>query len=115
MSSKSVSVSYGELSSAFEFVSSGSPFENEAYTGIDIGTIYFVSNIADNFEDVPDDLETSYNYISIPPKNDLPDRNANANSRLFGPPQPQQSNPLADRTSAGSAVMRDAVPPARSN
>jgi hypothetical protein len=71
MSLKLVSVSYGELSDAFEFVSSGGQFENQAYICINTGTIYFVSSIADLDEEVPDDVETSDNYINVPHKNDL--------------------------------------------
>ncbi len=66
-----VTINYTDLSNAFEFVSSGPPFEQIAYICIDTGAIYWVSNDIELEEEVPDDLETSDRYIAVPHKNDL--------------------------------------------
>lgn len=68
--SKSVSVRFSELLDAFEFVNAGMPLENQAYICTDTGTIYLVSSIVD-MEEVPDDIETSDQYLNVPHKNDL--------------------------------------------
>lgn len=64
-------VKYEDLSDAFEFVSSGAPMEHEAFISVDTGRIYWVSALAPVEEELPDDLEESDRYISIPHKNDL--------------------------------------------
>jgi hypothetical protein len=66
-----VTVRYDDLSLAFDFVSSGSPMEHNAYISIDTGQIYWTSDLNSTEEEVPDDLETSDRYIAIPHKNDL--------------------------------------------
>jgi hypothetical protein len=67
-----VTVKYGDLSAAFDFVSFAAPFEHRAFVSLDTGAIYWVSdtNPIDE-EDLPDDLETSDRYIAIPHKKDL--------------------------------------------
>src|ERR1700704_2320771 len=45
--------------------------ENNAYIAVDTGVIYWRSEVNPVEKDVPDDLETSDRYITIPPKNDL--------------------------------------------
>ena len=64
-------INYTELRNAFEFVSSGSPFEQMAYICTDTGAIYWVSSTIELEEEVPDDLETSDRYIAVPHKNNL--------------------------------------------
>jgi uncharacterized protein UPF0158 len=65
-------VKYAELLAGLEFVSSGAPFEHDAYIGPDTGTIFWVSSMTGDLEDeVPDDFETSDRYIPVPHKNDL--------------------------------------------
>lgn len=66
-----ITVNYTELRNAFEFVSSGSPSEQNAYICVDTGAIYWVSNVIELEEEVPDDLENAHRYISVPHKNDL--------------------------------------------
>ena len=66
-----VKVRYDELEEAFAFFSSGPPMGNAAYVSLDTGTIYWTSEFAPLDEEVPDDLEISERYISIPHKNDL--------------------------------------------
>jgi hypothetical protein len=66
-----VTIAYDDLSLAFDFVSSASPMEHNAYICLDTGNIYWTSQLAPMDEDVPDDLESSDRYIAIPHKNDL--------------------------------------------
>ncbi len=65
-----VSVTYEDLSAAFDFVSFGAPMEHSAYISLDTGAIYWDTD-ADSGDDVPDDLGESDRYLSIPHKNDL--------------------------------------------
>ena len=72
MGSEMVTVKYDDLSTAFDFVSFGSPMEHRAYVSLDTGAIYWISETNPIEEDeCPDDLETSDRYIEIPHKNDL--------------------------------------------
>lgn len=66
-----LSVSFTEIRNAFEFVSSGSPAQHHAYINKDTGEIYWKSSVLTLEEEVPDDLETSSNYIEVPHKNEL--------------------------------------------
>src|SRR6266568_830247 len=52
-----VTVTYEEISSAFEFVASGAPMEHSAYASLD--------------EELPDDLDTSDRYLVVPHKTEL--------------------------------------------
>src|SRR6516162_9037459 len=71
-SPKTVSVNAEELRTTFEFVSFGAPLEHSAYICVDTGKIYCHSLSAGlEEEDLPEDLETSDNYIAVPRKNDL--------------------------------------------
>jgi hypothetical protein len=66
-----VAILYAEISSAFEFVSFGAPAEYNAYISLDTGQIFLVSELASMDEEVPEDLDTSDRYITVPHKNDL--------------------------------------------
>lgn len=66
-----VSVPYDEILSAFEFVSSAAPTEHNAYISMDTGQIHWVSELASMDEEIPENLDTSNQYISVPHKNDL--------------------------------------------
>ena len=66
-----ITVKYAELLDAFEFVSSGAPFEHSAYICADTGAIYWASSMIELEEKVPDNFETSDRYIAVPHKNDL--------------------------------------------
>ena len=63
-------VSFSDLQLAFEFVSSGGMGENEAYLDRQSGKIYWHSEVADNDEELPDDIDDE-KYISIPDKREL--------------------------------------------
>lgn len=66
-----VAIPYDEISSAFEFVSSAAPAEHNAYISLDTGQIHWVSELASMDKELPEDLDTSNRYISVPHKNDL--------------------------------------------
>ena len=66
-----VTVTYEEISSAFEFVASGAPMEHSAYISLDTGQIYWASELASLDEELPDDLDTSDRYLVIPHKTEL--------------------------------------------
>ena len=67
-----VTVRYGDLSLAFDFICPVPPMEHEAYVSLDTGEVYWRSEFSDAFdEDVPDDLETSNRYLAVPHKNEL--------------------------------------------
>ena len=65
-----MAVSFSDLQLAFEFVSSGGMGENEAYLDRRSGKIYWHSEVGDNDEELPDDIEEE-KYISIPDKREL--------------------------------------------
>ena len=66
-----VTVTYEEISSAFEFVASGAPMELSAYISLDTGQIYWASELASLDEELPDDLGTSDRYLVVPHKTEL--------------------------------------------
>jgi hypothetical protein len=66
-----VTVQYDDLSEAFAFVGSASPCEHSAYISLDTGHIYWTSELSPLEEEVPDDLETSARFLSIPHKTEL--------------------------------------------
>ena len=67
-----VTVKYDDLSAAFDFVSFAAPFEHRAFVSLDTGVVYWISETSPiDEEELPDDLETSDRYISIPHKNEL--------------------------------------------
>ena len=65
-----MSVSFSDLQSAFEFVSSGEMGENEAYLDRQSDKIYWHSEFGDNDEELPDDIDDE-KYIAIPDKREL--------------------------------------------
>lgn len=66
-----VRVNFVEIRNAFEFVSSGSPSQHQAYIDKETGVIYWTSTVHTLEEDVPDDLASAENYIEMPHKNSL--------------------------------------------
>ena len=65
-----MAVSFSDLQLAFEFVSSGGMGENEAYLDRRSGKIYWHSEVGDNEEELPDDIDDE-KYISIPGRREL--------------------------------------------
>ncbi len=69
---KSASVDVEELRTAFDFVGSGAPSENNAFICLDTGKIYWVSSVFDlEDEELPENFETSDRYIAVPHKTEL--------------------------------------------
>jgi hypothetical protein len=68
--SKSVPVDFKDVLDVFEFASFGDPYESRAYLCLDTGATWLVTPSVD-MEDVPDDIETSGRYVTLPHKNDL--------------------------------------------
>jgi len=66
-----VIVSLAELLNAYEFASSGTPYENAAYVSAKTGAVYVTSSEVELEEEVPEDLETSAEYLAVPTKNEL--------------------------------------------
>src|SRR6059058_5017111 len=66
-----MAVDFGELLEAFEFVSFAGSGENAAYLCKETGKIYWHSDLADDVEELPDDVEDNQRYIPIPDKREL--------------------------------------------
>jgi hypothetical protein len=64
-------VNFAELLSAYEFASSGTPYDNAAYVCTETGAVYVTSSEVEIEEEVPEDLETSNRYLVVPTKTDL--------------------------------------------
>lgn len=73
MTKQALPVDALELRLAFDFVSSGAPFEHNAYICLKTGKIYYHSSFGDDFEEegLPDDLETSDQYLALPRPEDI--------------------------------------------
>lgn len=63
-------ISFAELQMAFLFVNFGDPGENEAYLDRESGRIHCHSELGDNDEELPDDIDDK-KYIAIPDKREL--------------------------------------------
>jgi hypothetical protein len=66
-----VTVSFSELLDAFEFASSGGPYENRAFVSLDTGSLHCISDEIELEEELPEDIDTSDRYLALPHKNDL--------------------------------------------
>ena len=66
-----VPITYEALESAFQWSSSGAPYENEAFLSRETGEVFFKSMSGDLEEDLPEDIEDGALYIAAPHKNDL--------------------------------------------
>jgi hypothetical protein len=64
-------VPFDTLLEAFEFVSFGPPEEHQAYVCLETGKIYWHSELGDNEEELPEDIDNAEKYVAIPHKNDL--------------------------------------------
>jgi hypothetical protein len=60
-----------DLLFSFEFVSSDPGYGHEAFLCRQSGEIYWHSELGDNFEELPEDLEEGDKYVRIPHKHDL--------------------------------------------
>jgi hypothetical protein len=65
-------VSWTDLVDAFEFVSSSSTDEHQAFLCKQTGKLYWTSDTAvDDLDDLPDDIDDEEKYIQIPHKREL--------------------------------------------
>lgn len=62
---------FSEIELAFEFVSSGAPLECAAYVSIATGQTFWHTEIGDNPDPLPDDIDEPGKYLPIPHKNEL--------------------------------------------
>src|SRR5713226_1036211 len=60
-----------DMLEAFEFVSAGDMGEHQAFLCKTSGRIYWHSEHADDFEELPEDIEENDKYIAIPSKREL--------------------------------------------
>ena len=64
-------INFSDIELAFDFVSSEQPFTNTAVISRTEGKVYYQSELDDEFEGIPEDVDGSYDYIQVPHKNDL--------------------------------------------
>lgn len=67
----SAPVNFDDLLSAYEWVSSSSPSENEAFVSRITGGVHWSSNIGALEDELPVDTADENIYVSVPHKNDL--------------------------------------------
>ena len=67
----SAPVKFDDLLSAYAWVSSSSPPENEAFVSRATGNIHWSSSMIDLDEELPDDIEDGSIYVPVPHKYDL--------------------------------------------
>ena len=63
-------VDFEDIISGFDYVSAGPIGENQAYLNKQTGKIFWHTEMGDNFEELPDDLDDE-KYIEIPHKSEL--------------------------------------------
>lgn len=90
-----VTIKKFDLDLAFDWVSGAPEGQNFAYVSLDTGAIYWVSEFNDTEDEVPDDLEDSDRYISIPHKNEL-DLGSSLVFRFVDEELPEQRHRVAD-------------------
>ena len=66
-----VAVPFDKILEAFEFVSFGPPEEHHAYLCLETGKIYWHSELGDDEEELPEEIDDAEKYVAIPRKNDL--------------------------------------------
>jgi GNAT superfamily N-acetyltransferase len=67
---KSRAVEFKDIVDAFDFVSFGQMYTNQAFLNKETGKIYWYSEYGDNEEELPEDIDDEI-YIEIPHKNEL--------------------------------------------
>lgn len=65
-----MTVKFSDLVGAFDYVNSGMMGEQLAYLDKDSGKIYWHSEVGDNFEELPEDIDDE-KYIEIPHRHEL--------------------------------------------
>ena len=64
-------VSYADLLTAFEWVSSSAPMLNSAFVSRKTGALHWASMLMELEDELPEDIEDGSIYIAVPHKNDL--------------------------------------------
>ncbi len=64
-------VSFSEILLAFEFVSAGGMGEHKAFLCKQSGQIYWRSELSDDSDELPDDIDDGERYVRIPDKREL--------------------------------------------
>lgn len=64
-------VNFDKLLEGFEFANFSGDFDSSAYVDLQTGHVYWVADEMEEFEKVPDDIETSDRYLMLPDKRDL--------------------------------------------
>ena len=64
-------VNFDKLLEGFEFANFNGDFASSAYVDLETGHVYWVADEMEEFEKVPDDIETSDRYLMLPDKRDL--------------------------------------------
>lgn len=65
-----MNIKFSDVLDLFEFVNFGSSFSHEGYICKESGKSYFYSELGDNEEELPDDINDE-KYLVIPHKNEL--------------------------------------------
>ncbi len=65
-----MSVAWDDILTAFEFVSAGDS-DNSAYLCRETGAVVWHTEIGDNFEELPDDIDDEAKYVAVPGARDL--------------------------------------------
>ena len=63
-------IPFSTIRDAFDFVSSGPPDDHVGYVDLHTGRTYIHSEVGDNLEELPEDLDDP-RYLAIPHKNEL--------------------------------------------
>ena len=66
-----ITIKFDKLLEAFEFASCSGGFNSNAYVDLETGHVYWVADEMEEFEEVPDDIETSDRYLVLPDKRDF--------------------------------------------
>ncbi len=64
-------VSLKDILGAFEFVSAGGMGEHQAFLCKQSGKIYWHSELSDDLDELPDNIDDSEKYVQIPNKREL--------------------------------------------
>ena len=94
--------SFKDILEGFEFVTSASMGEHEAFLCKQSGTVYWRSEFLDDVEELPDDIDDSDKYIQIPDRRelDLGNRLVFAFTRQFLPGEFDEVRRIFDRKGA---------------
>ena len=64
-------VSFNDILEALEFVSAGGTGEHQAFLCRQSGKVYWHSELCEDLEELPDDIDDSEKYVRVPDKREL--------------------------------------------